>query len=229
MKRAKIGIMILIVCFSLMLGELRTLHALIVYPNNPDPQNMSIGTLFATFNPDGSLLGSTVDHWRFSITHRSDIEIKAFTLEHDSHRYAGDVNLDGHISFFDPEMFLYNDDGSLDSGDLLINVDSYLLAGTLLPGNYLLSIGANDLTEEEARTQTNDSFDNFMRTRIGEDLLAEDYLAYDRVDYEIVWTDNIHITNTPEPATVALLGIGLFGLACEGVRRRWKNKAVDKS
>ena len=33
----------------------------------------------------------------------------------------------------------------------------------------------------------------------------------------------------PEPATVALLGIGIVGLAGAEVKRRWKKKAVDKS
>jgi hypothetical protein len=208
------------------------------------------GNIFNTVDAQG-VTGSTVDHWDFTVNTAGNIGIDLLSWETKLGTNV-DVNGDGEIAMVDTHIRLFADDGSLDAADFLfannksiwtlgdgsISIRDSYLNKNLAIGNYTLAVGAYNLTTAEAIAQTN-SPNNYP---IGGGVIGgpegDNTVNYDHGDYQITWTGDVTITGgpgvgqgtpIPEPTTVALLGIGLVGLAGAEVRRRRKKREVDKS
>jgi hypothetical protein len=193
------------------------------------------GNLFAAYDPSGAQLGSTVDHWYFTVNTAGTVSFDLLSMEVDENNGSlfVDVNGDGEIAFSDPYIYLFFDDGSLDAADVIAVVDddfsntygdgsihgydSYLSL-PLVPGNYAFAVGAFGLSTDDAI----DGFNDFNTYPV-----TTDYLPNDHGDYQITWDGDVTITRdpgtgvtaaTPEPASLAMFGIGSLGLAF--LRRR---------
>jgi hypothetical protein len=203
---------------------------------------ITTGNLFEA-GVDGS--ASTVDHWGFSVLAGGIVSIDLLSWEVDSAGtgLVADVNGDGEIAFFDPYIYLFADDGSLDPADLIdsnddsgatftdgsiYDFDSFISLA-LAPGDYILAVGAFFLSIDDAIDGINDGTDFYPTScdgGIGAVGAACTFVENDHGDYQITWTGDLAITSnpgtgtvaTPEPATLALLGLGL---AAVGARRRF--------
>ena len=156
---------------------------------------------YIPFRVVGEMQTVTIDvrSWEFSDTDFTEI----------------DVNGDGMIAYINPTIYLFRFDGSLDLadftgqasefsfdtfGDGSINFnDPYLRPdpGILSAGYYLLAIGSDDLSLENAIAGTNP-------TSIGPIGPGDTVAAYGA--YQVT------ISVVPEPASMALFGAGLGGL-----------------
>lgn len=148
-----------------------------------------------------------------------------------------DLNGDGEITFLDTYIYLFRDDGSLDSSDYIAHnddsdhtygdgsiwsTDSYL-EQNLAAGNYLLAIGAYALGLNEAMQRENQ--DTFYPLRC--DITSTDCLqsatASEHGAYRVNFSQNVSVSGKiPEPAPLGLLGLGLAGIAGFALRGRRK-------
>lgn len=218
-------------------------------PANAEPIVVN-GIIYPVNDSSGNRIGNTVDHWRFKVNSGGLIAIDVLSWEWDSgdlFDHDGnfsepvDVNGDGEIAFLDPVIYLFADDGTLDINDLIdFSIDSGgpttsdgsiwmadpLLAVTIKPArtgyNYILAIGALDLTAAEAIEGLNLVPGDMSQYPWSGDASGGHWES-DHGDYRITFTGDLEVTNlataVPEPSTLALLGIGIVGIIGYGWRR----------
>ena len=188
------------------------------------------GQIYARNDAAGNPIGSTVDHLRFTIGSDGIVKIDILSWESDPISDAPtDVNGDGEIAFLDTYLYLFRDDGSLDSSDYITRnddsdetyadgsiwrTDSYLEMN-LTAGNYLLAIGAYDLGIDEAILRENRDLFYPIRCDIAGPDCTSTATASDHGDYRVSFSSNVSLGDgkLPEPAALGLLGFGLAGFA----------------
>lgn len=150
----------------------------------------------------GSLEAGAVDYYDFTVNRSGRVSFNVFAWQPGNE--------------LDTELFLFRDNGSAhgaltgsrvannddsgangwDNDGSIAGFDSYLRRIMLDAGDYVLAIGAFNLTQGEARRGTNRG--------LGSQATG---------DYQITFNDRAVVTNVPAPAPLALLGLGLVGLA----------------
>lgn len=186
------------------------------------------GNINEVLNVAGDRVGSSVDHWSFTVNTAGIITIDTLSWEGDSDfeeeletHESTDVNGDGEIAYIDSYIYLFHDDGFLDSGDFIAEnddseetfddgsisgLDAYLSID-LDAGSYILAIGAYDLNQGDAINGFNPA--NFYPVTVDE---FGDEIENDHGDYQITFAGDVNVSAVPVPIAAWLFGSGLIGL-----------------
>jgi hypothetical protein len=160
------------------------------------------GTPFGTWAFLGTTT-TTVGQIPFTVHKSGYVEIDLLSVElRDADMANEDVNGDGEIAYIDPYIFVFKDDGSLvaendDSsgtqgvGDGSISGRDSFWAGYLEAGDYVLSVGDYELSQNDAATEINyNSFGPFG---------GGDSVVTDHGDYQVTFTGDITLPSEVVP------------------------------
>jgi hypothetical protein len=160
------------------------------------------GTPFGTWAFLGSTT-TTVGQIPFKVNASGYVEIDLLSVElRDADMGNQDINGDGEIAYIDPYIYVFKDDGSLVAenddawgtqgvADGSISGRDSFWSGYLEAGNYVLSVGDYELSQNDAATETNyNSFGPFG---------SGDSVVTDHGDYQVTFTGDITILSEEIP------------------------------